>query len=118
MVEKPFAPHQGLTVPENLQLDPNVRVEVGVPTWHINGHGDDCKANFSLGYMPGVGWTCGEDVETTWAQTNSLGTSIREMGPGARHETLDDQWCGLNFRKIVGFREFFSAIVECWHISY
>ncbi|KAN0109323.1 hypothetical protein V8E52_009414 [Russula decolorans] len=104
-------------LPENLQLDPNVRVEVGVPTWHINGHGDDCKANFSLGYMPGVGWTCGEDVETTWAQTNSLGTSIREMGPGARHETLDDQWCGLNFRKIVGFLRKWEEIIFEWRVD-
>ena len=94
--------------PEHLQLDPKVQIEVGIPTWHINGHGDDCKANFSLSYMPGVGRTCGEDVETTWAQTNSLGSSIREMGPGACHETLNDQWCSWNFRKIVGFRKFVS----------
>ena len=40
-----------------------------------------------------------------WAQTNALGTSIREMGPGAHHKTLNDQWSGLNFRKIVGFCE-------------
>ena len=103
--------HHIKDLPECLQLDPDVQVKVGIPTWHVNEHGDDCKANFSLGYMHGVGWTCGKDVETTWAQTNSLGTSIREMGPGARHETLDDQWCGLNFQKIVGFRAFFSAIV-------
>lgn len=55
--------------------------------------------------MKGVGRTCGEEVETSWAQTNALGTSTREMGPGARHETLNDQWGGFNFRKIVGFRK-------------
>jgi Kyakuja-Dileera-Zisupton transposase len=98
-------------LPETLQLDPAVQVEVGIPTWHVNGHGDDCKANVSLGYMHGVGRTCGEDVETTWAQTNALGTSTREMGPGARHETLDDQWCGMNFRKTVGFRECFTFVI-------
>ena len=92
--------------PDDLQLDSKVELEIGIPTWHVNGHGDDCKANYSLSYMHGVGRTCGEDVETTWAQTNSLGTSIREMGPGARHETLNDQWSGLNFRKIVGFCTF------------
>lgn len=105
-------------LPESLQLDPAVKVEVGIPTWHVNGHGNDCKANFSLGYMHSIGRTCGEDVETTWAQTNSLGTSTREMGPGARHETLDDQWGGLNFRKTVGFRECFSfAIILYLHLS-
>jgi hypothetical protein len=91
-------------LPDDLHLDPNVKVEIAIPTWHANGHGD-CKANFSLSYMHGVGRTCGEDIETTWAQTNALGTSIREMGPAARHEVLNDQWGGWNFRKIVGFRK-------------
>jgi Kyakuja-Dileera-Zisupton transposase len=91
--------------PEDLRLDSSMSVEVGIPSWHINGHGDDCK-DFCLHYMNGVGRTCGEEVETAWAQTNALGTSIREMGPGARHETLNDHWSGSNFRKIVGFREF------------
>ncbi|KIL55027.1 hypothetical protein M378DRAFT_49831, partial [Amanita muscaria Koide BX008] len=92
--------------PDDLKLDPATSVEVGIPSWHINGHGDNCRT-FCLNYMDGVGRTCGEEVETTWAQTNALGTSTREMGPGARHETLKDQWCGWNFRKIVGFRSFF-----------
>jgi hypothetical protein len=89
--------------PDDMKLDSNMKVDVGIPSWHINGHGDACKSNFGLSYMPGVGRTCGEEVETTWAQTNSLGSSTREMGPGAHHETLNDQWCGFNFRKIVGF---------------
>jgi len=91
--------------PDDMKLDPNMEIDVGVPSWHINGHGDNCRSDFYMGYMQGVGRTCGEEVETTWAQTNALGTSIREMGPGARHETLNDHWCGWNFRKIVGFRK-------------
>ncbi|KAM6497206.1 hypothetical protein JOM56_007679 [Amanita muscaria] len=93
--------------PDEMKLDPNMQIDIGIPGWHINGHGEKCKSNFCLSFMPGVGRTCGEDVETAWAQTNSLGTSVREMGPGARHETLNDQWCGMNFRKIVGFRTLF-----------
>jgi hypothetical protein len=27
----------------------------------------------------------------------------------------DDQWCGLNFRKIMGFHEFLSVIVELYY---
>jgi hypothetical protein len=100
--------------PESLQLDPNIKVEVGILTWHVNGHGDDCKANFSLGYMHGIRRTCGEDVETTWAQTNSLGASTQEMGPGTWHETLNDQWCGLNFHKVVSFHKFLSVIVKLY----
>lgn len=93
------------TYPETMKINPNTIVDVAIPTWHINGHGDNCKNNFSLSYMPGVGRTCGEDVETSWAHTNALGPSVREMGPGARHETLNDHWNGWNFRKIVNFRE-------------
>lgn len=91
--------------PDEMKLDPNMQIDVGIPSWHINGHGENCKSTFCFSFMPGVGRTCGEEVETSWAQTNSLSTSIREMGPGARHETLNDQWCGMNFRKITGFRE-------------
>ena len=56
--------------------------------------------------MEGVGRTTGEDIETTWAGTNSLAPSVCEMGPAACHDTLNDQWNGWNFRKIVGFRMF------------
>lgn len=92
-------------LPPDLQLDPDILVEIGMPTWHVNGYSDKCKANFSLSYMHGVGRTCSKNVETTWAQTNSLGTSIWEMGLGACHETLNDQLGGWNFWKIVGFHK-------------
>ncbi|KAF8231253.1 hypothetical protein L208DRAFT_1277980, partial [Tricholoma matsutake] len=55
----------------------------------------------------GVGRTCGEEVESTWAGMNPLGPSTREMGPGAHHETLNNQWGGLNFRRILVFRQEF-----------
>jgi len=53
--------------------------------------------------MEGAGRTTGEDIETTWAGTNSLAPSIREMGLAARHDTLNNHWNSWNFRKIVGF---------------
>ena len=90
--------------PEEMRLQSDLEVEVGIPNWHVNGHGMECQNNLSLSYIPGVGRTCGEDVETSWAHTNSLAPSTREMGPGARRETLNDHWNGWNFRKIVGFR--------------
>lgn len=92
--------------PEHMRLDPRVNVDVGIPSWHIMGHGEGCRTNFALAYMDGVGRTCGEEVETSWAHTNALGPSIREMGSGARHETLNDHWNSWNFHKIVGFRKF------------
>ena len=89
--------------PENMRIPETTQVDVAIPGWHINGHGDACRDNFNLNYMEGAGRTVGEDIETTWAGTNQLAPSIREMGPAARHDTLNDQWNGWNFRKIVGF---------------
>ena len=61
--------------PASMQINERMKIEVGIPSWHINGHGPSCRSNFSLGYMEGVGRTCGEEVETSWAQTNALGMS-------------------------------------------
>jgi hypothetical protein len=96
-----------------MQIPDATQVDVAIPGWHINAHGDSCRENFNLSYMEGVGRTVGEDIETTWAGTNPLAPSVREMGPAARHDTLNDHWNGWNFRKIVGFRAFISVFLAC-----
>ena len=88
--------------PEHMRISEGVKVEVGVPSWHINRHGKKCQDDYNLGYMKGMGRTCGEEIEMSWSHTNPLAASIREMGPGARHETLNDHWNGWNYRKVVG----------------
>lgn len=99
-----------LKFPVDMQLNKNMVIEFAVPSWHINAHGPDCRADFGLSFRNGVGRTCGEEVESTWAGTNPLGPSTREMGPGARHETLNGQWGGLNFRRIIVFRKCITSI--------
>ena len=104
-----------LEYPNEMKVPSETSVEVGIPNWHVNGHGAFCRDNLSLNYIPGVGRTCGEDVETSWAHTNPLASSTREMGPGARRETLNDHWGGWNFGKIIGFRTcfvFFNPIAN------
>ncbi|EDR06772.1 uncharacterized protein LACBIDRAFT_299636 [Laccaria bicolor S238N-H82] len=93
--------------PEHMKLPSDTKVTVAIPSWHINSHGRRCRKEFCLGHTKGAGRTRGEEVETTWSSTNSLAQSVREMAPGARHDTLNDQWNGWNFRKIVGFRTLF-----------
>ena len=100
--------------PEEMQIPDKTQVDVAIPGWHINAHGAKCRNNFNLSYMPGAGRTTGEDIETTWAGTNSLAPSVREMGPAARHDTLNDHWNGWNFHKIVGFCE----TVLWWYFYY
>jgi Kyakuja-Dileera-Zisupton transposase len=92
--------------PLEMQINEDTKIEFAIPSWHINAHGADCRADFGLSFRDGVGRTCGEEVEIIWAGTNPLGPSTREMGPGARHETLNGQWGGLNFRRILSFRKF------------
>ena len=91
--------------PEHMRIGGDVKIDTAIPSWHINGHGPSCRQNFCLGFMKGVGRTCGEEIEVSWSHTNPLATSVREMGPAARHETLNDHWNGWNFHKIVGFRK-------------
>jgi hypothetical protein len=76
--------------PPEMRIPDSTQVDVAIPGWHINAHGEKCRENFNLSYMEGAGRTVGEDIETTWAGTNALGPSVREMGPAACHDTLND----------------------------
>jgi hypothetical protein len=101
------------------RIKPNLEktsITAAVPSWHINGHGSDCQVNYALAYREGTGRTCGDEIESTWSQTNSLGASVREMASGGRHESLNDHFNGINFRKMVGLREWWSCFtyLECW----
>ena len=100
-----------------MRIPSTTQFDVAIPGWHINRHGATCQENFNLSYIEGTGRTVGEDIETTWAGTNSLAPSIREMGPAARHDTLNDHWNGWNFRKIVGFRTFASFFPVHWTLN-
>ncbi|KAJ7576760.1 hypothetical protein C8J56DRAFT_899392 [Mycena floridula] len=48
-----------------------------------------------------MGRTDREGVERPWANIGPVATSMREMGPGHRHDMLDDHWHDWNWRKIV-----------------
>jgi hypothetical protein len=98
-------------LPQKIQVDlENTTITAAVPSWHINGHGADCQTNYALAYRAGSGRTCGDEIESTWSQTNVLGASVREMASGGRHESLNDHFNGSNFRKMVGLSESFISI--------
>ena len=67
-------------LPLEMWIDEETVVEFAIPSWYINAYGADCHADFGLSYWDCVGHTCGEEVEVTWAGTNSLGSSTQEMG--------------------------------------
>jgi hypothetical protein len=74
-----------------------------VPKFHLPAHGASCHTPWSLNYAVDVGRTDGEGVERDWAELNWLATQTFEMGPGARHQMLNDHFNHVNFRRVCGF---------------
>lgn len=72
-----------------------------IPKFHISAHGDKCQSIFSLNLRRRMARTDGENIERGWAYMNPASLSTREMGPGARRDTLDCQWSGWNWRLLV-----------------
>lgn len=79
-----------------------IALMVAVPKFHLPAHGDACQSPYSLTNMVGAGRVDGEGIERGWSLMNAIATATREMGPGFRHNTMDDHWQSLNWRKIVG----------------
>ncbi|KAG1726701.1 uncharacterized protein EDB91DRAFT_1330919 [Suillus paluster] len=61
-----------------------------VPKFHLPAHIEQCQTSFSFNFKSGVGRTDGEAPEHGWANINPVASSTKEMGPGARRDTLDD----------------------------
>lgn len=76
-----------------------------VPKFHLPAHGSKCQSPYNLGFIEGAGRVDGEGIERGWSLMNSIATATREMGPGFRHDTMDDHWQSLNWRKIVSLGE-------------
>lgn len=83
-----------LPLPETLFL---------VPKFHLPAHIAACQIKYSFNLTPGVGRTDGEAPERGWSDVNALATSTREMGPGSRRDTLDDNFGDYNWQKITAF---------------
>ncbi|KAJ3764740.1 hypothetical protein FB446DRAFT_795781, partial [Lentinula raphanica] len=76
-----------------------------IPKLHIHGHNVSCQLSFSLNWLWGAGRTDGEGVERNWAHMGPVATSTRDMGPGNRHEVLDDHFGHWNWRAICRLGE-------------
>ncbi|KLO04642.1 hypothetical protein SCHPADRAFT_840402, partial [Schizopora paradoxa] len=89
-----------------------ITLRTAVPKAHIEAHGPSCHSKHSLNTQPYVGRTYGEGVEQQWSHINSVATSTREMGPGARKEVLNDHWNWWNWRKCILFGPHFKKNLE------
>jgi len=70
-----------------------------VPKFHLPAHVLSCQTNFSFNFHSNVGRTDGEAVERAWSSLNALSGSTREMGPGARQDTLNNHMGDRNWKK-------------------
>ncbi|KAK7025333.1 hypothetical protein VNI00_016115 [Paramarasmius palmivorus] len=89
-------------IPEENRLEEIPEFLFVIPKLHVYGHTTRCQLYYSLNYAVGVGRTDGEGVERNWAGQGPIATSTTEMGPGSRHDTLDDHWGYWNWEKLVG----------------
>lgn len=88
------------TMPQRLQFNcENKTIRYFVPKFHLKAHIQSCQTAFSFNFSKGVGRTDGEAPERGWADINRVATSTREMGPGNRHDTLDDHFGDWNWKK-------------------
>jgi hypothetical protein len=78
-----------------------------IPKFHIYGHGEKCQTRFSLNFLLHSAHTDGEEPECWWAHINPVSMSTREMGPGARSDTIDDHVVAWNWRKITNLGKLF-----------
>ena len=83
-------------------------IQYGVPKFHLPPHEHRCQAPHSMNYKPGAGETDGESIERNWASLNGVAGSTREMGPGSRHDTIDDHCGHSNWRKTVTLGSYLS----------
>lgn len=83
-----------------------------IPKFHIAAHGLDCQTKFSFNFQPYMARTDGEDPERWWAHINPVSMSTKEMGPGARLDTLDDHAGAWNWQKIRGFGMCFTLAFD------
>ena len=91
-----FPAHVRITLP-----DGPGDLRYAIPKYHFRAHKEEGHTQYSLHYMTGVGRVCGEQIERTWPKHSETAGSTREMGPGSRHDTLEDHFGYTNWRVVV-----------------
>ncbi|KAF8054677.1 hypothetical protein FPV67DRAFT_1568861 [Lyophyllum atratum] len=83
----------------HVDLDGRRHVIFLIPKFHLPAHIMACQTVFSFNFNAGIGRTDGEAPERGWSHINPVATSTKEMGPGARQDTLDDHFGDWNWKK-------------------
>lgn len=84
-----------------------------IPKFHYDAHGKKDHTQYSFNFTRGVGRIEGEGIERNWSGVKPGVAQTVEMGPGARHDTLDD-FCGhSNYRKMVNIGMMMLVCTVC-----
>jgi hypothetical protein len=90
-------------MPERLQIDLAViTLLFALPVWHTATHEGSCQTENSLSYQVRVGRTDGKGIERTWSVLNPMSWATKEMGIGARADSMEDKINHHNFQKNIG----------------
>lgn len=81
-----------------------------VPKFHMNAHGEQCRADYNLRYIPYSARDDGEGIERGWSRTNAVAATTKEMGPGARRDVLDDVFGYHNWVKVTYLRKYLTSL--------
>lgn len=87
--------------PEDALSNSVKHVRFLVPKFHLPAHVEACNLGFSFNLTKGIGRTDGEAPERGWANIKPAAQSTKEIGPGARRDTLDDHFGYWNWKKII-----------------
>ncbi len=85
--------------PEDIKLREDVDISPVIPKFHEPAHQDEDHEQFSCNLVPGMGASDCEVPERFWGPHNPLGNSTKTMGPGSRHDVLDDHFGFWNWLK-------------------
>ncbi|TFK59992.1 hypothetical protein BDN72DRAFT_722176, partial [Pluteus cervinus] len=85
--------------PEHVPILSHIRG--AVPKMHVKGHVEECQLRWSFNYLPNSGETCGEKIETGWAEQNQSAGSTKQQNAGHRHDSLDDIFGFWNWNKLI-----------------
>ncbi|KAK0467569.1 hypothetical protein IW261DRAFT_1346218, partial [Armillaria novae-zelandiae] len=91
--------NQMMKLPSHAHISDDMALDFGIPKLHCKGHKQACQCQYSMNLHQGLGCTCGEGIKHTWDNMNPCAASMKEMGLGTHHNTIDNQFGGHNWRK-------------------
>ncbi|KDR65173.1 hypothetical protein GALMADRAFT_82182, partial [Galerina marginata CBS 339.88] len=104
--------------PEHIKPKDDMSFTPVIPKLHDAGHKKTKNhEQFSCNLCKGIGHTDGECPERIWGATNPVANSTKVMGPGSRHDVLDDNFAFWNYEKYIGMgktlmRRYRAAVPE------